>query len=968
MANELESIDGIDSYIARSQESLLGLPRSHPTRLTHGFNMAVVRIRRYRMSHEVDDLDKAILLLTESILLQPHTWLERGPLILRALFLLSSALFGRSELSGLPEGVIYAAKFLRYLRDQPHAAFGGFPPHQVAWLLVDVLSSLVESGANNVMQNIEEMAVICHELLTSGPFGGGTTRIVRSKIRPWVPGQPLDPVIKCLRLARMRKPELRDARLALSFCLCIRYCMTFVEDDYEEACIPQSSVSFTSVVSKASKLHPVFPPLSQSVSAASIGEYEDNKSDQSEFDRIRKMRLLKGFLSGIRDDDQTKIDEVIEKGRTILASSNPGHPFASYLFDSFGQILLEGFKRTKKIAYLNEVISTHRQVFERPSPQFLRIGTIRRLSLSLYFRFVSCHITQDLNEALELISQCVEDRHAGPHFPSDRFRLACFWASVARNWYHPSVSAAYESTMSSMQDTLLFAPTLQLQHTTLAKTSLDSFVMPLDYASYHIESGQLKEAIETLERGRALLWSEMRDLRTSIDQLLQAHPDLAHKFAAVNRDLEELTKSIPPSLDLNLDNGGADDLMAADPFGRLLLKQRRLLEERNKLILQIQVLPGFDSFLTTPSFDTLRSAASSGPVIIINHSIWRSDILILLHNASPSLVPTPDNFFDHACALNEELLDARNKHGPDSDHYNQTLAHVLTELYNLVGKPVIDTLRQLNVPEQSRVWWCPTSVFCSLPLHAMGPIPSDDGGERYFLDLYIPSYTPTLSALIPESDHREPGSLTSGLPSLLLVAHFDVPSPDVSLSEVCEDVKVVQALNTRLPMKSLISESATTTSALDGLQDHQFVHFVCHGTLEARKPFDAGFELHGNERLKLLDVVRSRLPAAEFAFLSACHTAELTDGSSADEGLHLAAAVQYCGFRSVVGTMWAMANQDGPDLAKHFYKSMFPKREQGELVPYYKRSAGALRDAVKKLRKKRGITLERWVNFVHYGA
>jgi CHAT domain-containing protein len=264
----------------------------------------------------------------------------------------------------------------------------------------------------------------------------------------------------------------------------------------------------------------------------------------------------------------------------------------------------------------------------------------------------------------------------------------------------------------------------------------------------------------------------------------------------------------------------------------------------------------------------------------------------------------------------------------------------------------------------------------------MGPIPSDDGSEeRYFLDLYIPSYTPTLSALIHEPD--EPRSPTPGLPSLLLVAHFDVPSPDVPLSEVCEDVKEVQELHSRgLSVKSLISEDATPLSVLDGLRDHPFVHFVCHGTLEARKPFDAGFELHGHgdrdeqqrRRLTLLEIVRARLPAAEFAFLAACHTAELTYGSSADESLHLAAAAQYCGFRSVVGTMWAMANQDGPELAKYFYKSVFfpplPRSaEQAQTPHYYKRSAGALRDAVKKLRsRKRGITLERWVNFVHYGA
>ncbi|KAI9444067.1 hypothetical protein H4582DRAFT_1919078 [Lactarius indigo] len=76
--------------------------------------------------------------------------------------------------------------------------------------------------------------------------------------------------------------------------------------------------------------------------------------------------------------------------------------------------------------------------------------------------------------------------------------------------------------------------------------------------------------------------------------------------------------------------------------------------------------------------------------------------------------------------------------------------------------------------------------------------------------------------------------------------------------------------------------------------------------------------------------------------------------------------MQSCGFRSVVGTMWEMADTDGRDLAKSFYKSLFSSQETS--VPYYERSAGALRDATRKLRGKRGVRLERWVNFVHYGA
>ncbi|KAH9052178.1 hypothetical protein EDB87DRAFT_1533258, partial [Lactarius vividus] len=71
-------------------------------------------------------------------------------------------------------------------------------------------------------------------------------------------------------------------------------------------------------------------------------------------------------------------------------------------------------------------------------------------------------------------------------------------------------------------------------------------------------------------------------------------------------------------------------------------------------------------------------------------------------------------------------------------------------------------------------------------------------------------------------------------------------------------------------------------------------------------------------------------------------------------------AMQYCGFLSVVGTMWAMADTDGADLSKHFYKSTFSDKASQKGV-----SAKALQFAVKKQRRKRGITLERWVNFVY---
>jgi hypothetical protein len=80
---------------------------------------------------------------------------------------------------------------------------------------------------------------------------------------------------------------------------------------------------------------------------------------------------------------------------------------------------------------------------------------------------------------------------------------------------------------------------------------------------------------------------------------------------------------------------------------------------------------------------------------------------------------------------------------------------------------------------------------------------------------------------------------------------------------------------------------------------------------------------------------------------------------------HLSAAGQYCGFLSVVGTMWAMADIDGQFLAE-FYGSVFSDGWGG--VPYYQRTAEALRDAVKELQRTKRANMERWVNLVRYGA
>jgi tetratricopeptide (TPR) repeat protein len=675
-----------------------------------------------------------------------------------------------------------------------------------------------------------------------------------------------------------------------------------------------------------------------------------------------KMRQLCEVGAAIIKGGTTDVEAAVERSRKLLPlqQSSDQWTSSSEFAKVFANVLFYAYRSTKRPDYLNEAITTLHNLHKISAPdQEIHFEVGCMLLGTLVARLKSFHCWEDLEELMQLCPELAND-DSGVVF--HRFWISSIWADVARDNMHASASIAYETAMSLLQETLVFCPTLQTQHLRLSRTLIGGRRLPLDYASYQTQNGQVKQAVETLERGRALIWSEMRGLRTSTDQLRTADSALADKFTDINQRLESVTMSVAQSDDDEIVHSETGAGRREDSIGHLVLSQRNLLEERNTLITHIQSLPGFEHFLKPPSFDFLNAAASHGPVIAINQSRaeFPSHILLLRKDSRPFIISTPSSFHDRANRLENDLLRVREEKGLVSSDYELTLASVLSDLYELVGKPVIERLRKLKVPEKSRVWWCPTGAFCSLPLHAMGPILSDDGNDLYFSDLYIPSYTTSLSALI---ESRKRGTFSDASdkskPSILLVAQPDI------LPGAFDEITVIET--TKSPVTTLISAMATPEAVIKGLREHRFAHFVCHGSLETGKPFDASLELH-KANLTLLEIIRSQLPAAEFAFLSACHTAELTEGSVADEGLHLAAAMQYCGFRSVVGTMWAMADTDGADLSKHFYKAIFADKADRNGVPYHERSALALQVAVKKLRKKRGMTLERWVNFVHYGA
>src|ERR1019366_6390670 len=147
------------------------------------------------------------------------------------------------------------------------------------------------------------------------------------------------------------------------------------------------------------------------------------------------------------------------------------------------------------------------EVLQLDSAQLTHFSIIQRLIDSLSIRWQLFGRRHDLDEVMRLFTSGVKDTYTT--VPS-RFELACHWTYTARIYRHHSLSTAYENAMSLMQSSLVFAPTLPIQHDRLVEKRDLYEKTPLNFASHHIRAGQLERAIEALEQGRALLWSEMR--------------------------------------------------------------------------------------------------------------------------------------------------------------------------------------------------------------------------------------------------------------------------------------------------------------------------------------------------------------------------------------------------------------------------------------------------------------------------
>jgi CHAT domain-containing protein/tetratricopeptide (TPR) repeat protein len=625
------------------------------------------------------------------------------------------------------------------------------------------------------------------------------------------------------------------------------------------------------------------------------------------------------------------LDEAIHLDQAALVLCPPGHSHRSNSLHDLATVLHARFEQRGVLSDLDEAINLHRAALAlRPPGNSNQSQSIQSLAFSILARFKKHAQSSDLNDAFNLFGQLSQVSHAVSH---GDLHAAKSWTISAEELMHSSALDAYQTALKFLDD---------WQHVTGLSSSSHHFdvvrkatsSLAMDAFSCSVRYGAFKTAVVLVEQGRAVFWTQLAHFQTPLDGISAS----GEMGKALVTEFQEVSHHLRAMLEVS----------SEDRTSQI----HQLTMQRDDVISRIRTLPDFSRFLLPPLFSDLQTAAEDGPVIIVNASQYSCDAMIVLCAADPVHIP-----FDIAQADVSELstkFQSLIRNAGSSDNQQYEIVNVLRTLWECVVGPIVEALRELLVRPGSRIWWCPTAEFTLLPLHAAGLYSKTSYNLSRF---YISSYTPTLAALIRA---RQQLARTPSTPHFAAIGQGK-PYEGEELAHVAAELgNIAHRVEPILPFTSLSDGDATVQRALDALSRHQWVHLACHGIPNREKPFDSSFAMRDGP-LTITDIIRPRQQNPEFAFLSACHTT-VGHKSSPDESIHLAAAMQFSGFRSVIGSMWSVDDKIVGQLVSAFYENMVDG--SGKLD--CRRAAVALHAAVKKLRKK--IPLEQQIVLVHIGV
>ncbi|KAG2089821.1 CHAT domain-containing protein [Suillus cothurnatus] len=627
------------------------------------------------------------------------------------------------------------------------------------------------------------------------------------------------------------------------------------------------------------------------------------------------------------------LNEAIDRYHESLQLKRLDHGHAN-LFN-LSSALLSRFKQTQKNEDVEEAMIICREALAslsslHPSRYFSYLW----LQEAYLSRYRILHDPADLSLAIENFR--LASGHPTQGFP-ERIEEAIDWARQAEVYQHESALEAYQMCFELFDSHVMTRSSI-VSRREAATAFRGARSLPVDAASYAIRSGNPRQAVELMEQG--------------LEDLESANPTLAHNYL----ELSKLVSNAAQSSATITDRAAADQ--AATDY-------RRLTRQWEVAIAEIRNIRAFSRFLLPPSYEDLQAAARHGPVIILIASQYSCSAIIVPTSGDPHHIPLPSVSLVHLINLKDRFARAIRQASRMNPKESRSDLIVLSRIiWDEIMLPIVNVLEHvLKLKRRSRIWLCPTAAFTSIPLHAANPFQTkaDRSKEPCLEDLYICSYTPTLSALV-----RSRQMMKKRVPPSFVAIGQGQPGTGKgkALLTVDSELELVHKLVPATANRTAISgDAATRANALDALQQNTWVHLACHGKQDHAQPYNSHFVMR-DEHLTLLDIMERDIPHAEFAFLSACHTA-VGDEETPDEVIHLAAGLQFSGFKSVIGTLWEVDDAVAKHVVEAFYRYMFRDLEDGGVMDCTK-AAWALNCATHSVKTK--VPLEQRMVFIHIGV
>ncbi|TFK24228.1 hypothetical protein FA15DRAFT_669775 [Coprinopsis marcescibilis] len=548
---------------------------------------------------------------------------------------------------------------------------------------------------------------------------------------------------------------------------------------------------------------------------------------------------------------------------------------------------------------------------------------------------------------------------------------------------------AYENAIELLSVMIGLENTIEDRHGQLQQVSN----VALRAAAVACSLDRPDKALEWLEQGRCLVWRQLNELRSPLDELHDHDPALAQRLGDVGRLLEE---------------GGSRqslDMPAKKALDRNeTVFYLELAKEWNLLLARARVIPGFEDFLRpVPIPKLLNNLPRFGAIVVINVYGSRCDAIALSHaEDAPIHIPLPEFSLQKAGKLRDDLIKLLAAYGlgkqrgvfSDDDDASlrkareagkhsgkemNVMKRLLSGLWTDVVWPILKGIGLSRQAEGSlphslpRLWWCPTGPLSFLPLHAAGIYDQRDQSITVS-DFAVSSYAPTVTSITDRVKTRpSSGTQSSSCSGLFLASQPEGRDGPIRLSRIPGAKKEAETIGKLakergVEITSLEGASATIDKGLENMKIYSNIHLACHA-IQAKDPLKSGFFLHDMQPLTLSTIIKLNLKNSDLAYLSACETGT-GEKTLSDEAVHLAGGMLAAGYRGVVATMWAINDRKAPRVAESFYDYLWSnEREPNRNDP---QAVYALHHAIQRLKQDSPEDLTdrhflSWVPYVHFG-